>query len=101
MASPMAALLSIDEALKEILARVRPLSSEAVSAASAAGRVLAVDARSVVDLPPFPSSAMDGFAIRAEDTPGTLPVVEEIAAGRPAGRALAAGEAMVIATGGV
>ena len=44
---------------------------------------------------------MDGFALRAADTPGTLPVVERIAAGRPAEHRFAAGEAMGIATGGV
>ncbi len=54
-----------------------------------------------IDLPPFPSSAMDGFAIRAADVPGELPVVFRIAAGRPAERALEAGEAMEISTGGM
>ena len=44
---------------------------------------------------------MDGFAVRVEDTPGRLPVVERIAAGRPATRPLEAGQAMAIATGGV
>jgi molybdopterin molybdotransferase len=44
---------------------------------------------------------MDGFALRAADAPGVLPVVARVAAGRPAPRALAAGEAMGIATGGV
>ena len=44
---------------------------------------------------------MDGFALRSEDTPGTLPVVARIAAGRPAARELRPGEAMAIATGGV
>ncbi len=44
---------------------------------------------------------MDGFALRATDTPGRLPIVARIAAGRPAARPLAAGEAMAIATGGV
>jgi molybdopterin molybdotransferase len=63
--------------------------------------VLAEPARAAVDLPPFASSAMDGFAVRSADTPGTLIVVDRIAAGRPAGQALAAGEAMGIATGGV
>src|SRR6266542_2159154 len=101
MASPMASLLSIDVALREILARVSPLASEAVSIESAAGRVLARDARAAVDLPPFPSSAMDGFAVRAADTPGSLVVVDRIAAGRPASRELGDGEAMAIATGGV
>jgi molybdopterin molybdotransferase len=43
---------------------------------------------------------MDGFAIRAADVPGVLPIVFRIAAGRPAERALEAGEAMEISTGG-
>jgi molybdopterin molybdotransferase len=97
----MAELLSLEEALKRILERVTPLEPEAVPLAAAAGRVLAENARAVVDLPPFPSSAMDGFAVRSEDTPGRLPVVARIAAGRPAPRPLELGEAMAIATGGV
>ena len=97
----MAALLTFEEALREILARVRPLAGEIVPLAAAAGRVLAADATAAVDLPPFPSSAMDGFAVRADDTPGRLPVVDRIAAGRPATRPLAAGQSMAIATGGV
>jgi molybdopterin molybdotransferase len=97
----MAELLSFEEALKRILERVTPLGPEAVPLAAAAGRFLAEDARAVVDLPPFASSAMDGFAVRSEDTPGRLPVVARIAAGLPAPRTLAAGEAMAIATGGV
>ncbi len=97
----MADLLSLEEALRRILERVTPLGPEAVPLRAAAGRVLAEDARAVVDLPPFPSSAMDGFAVRSEDTPGRLPVVARIPAGRPAPRELGAGEAMGIATGGV
>ena len=95
------ALLSIDDAIDLVLSHVTPLESDEVSLADAAGRVSAEQARSAVDLPPFPSSAMDGFALRAADTPGTLPIVARVAAGRPAPRALAAGEAMAIATGGV
>jgi molybdopterin molybdotransferase len=97
----MAPLLTFEEALREILSRVLPLSGELVPLSVAPGRVLAEAARSAIDLPPFASSAMDGFAVRADDTPGRLPVVERIAAGRPATRGLAAGEAMAIATGGV
>jgi molybdopterin molybdotransferase len=97
----MAELLSLEEALKRILGRVTALEAEAVPLASAAGRVLAEDARAVVDLPPFASSAMDGFAVRSADTPGRLPVVARIAAGAPAQHELAVGEAMAIATGGV
>jgi molybdopterin molybdotransferase len=97
----MAELLSLEEALERILGRVTPLGPEVVELSGAAGRVLAEDARAVVDLPPFPSSAMDGFAVRSEDTPGRLPIVARIAAGVPAPRSLEPGEAMAIATGGV
>ena len=96
-------LISVDEAHRLILERVRPLAAERVPIERAAGRVLAGAATAEVDLPPFASSAMDGFAVRAVDVSAgvTLPVVEEVAAGRPASRALAAGEAMAISTGGV
>jgi molybdopterin molybdotransferase len=97
----LTSLLTIEEALAAILARARRLPSEPVPLGEAAGRVLAEDARSTVDLPPFPSSAMDGFAVRAADTPGRLPVVGRVAAGRPSAHELGTGEAMAIATGGV
>jgi len=97
----VAELHSIGEAQALVLARVSALDAETVPLAEAAGRVLAADARAVVDLPPFPSSAMDGFAVRAADTPGTLPVVARSAAGLPAGQSLGAGEAIAISTGGV
>lgn len=97
----MAELLSLAEAQARVLERVELLAGEPVPVARAAGRVLAEDAHAVVDLPPFPSSAMDGFAVRSADTPGRLPVVGRIAAGVPAPRALESGEAMAIATGGV
>ena len=76
-------LLGIDDALARVLERVRAGGGEEVAVAAAAGRVLAEDARAVVDLPPFASSAMDGYAVRAADTPGTLPVVGQSAAGAP------------------
>ena len=94
-------LLSVAAALDAILSRARPLDAERVPVGEARGRVLASTAHAVVDLPPFASSAMDGFAVRSADTPGELPVVFRIAAGKPAQRPLAAGEAMGIATGGV
>ena len=83
-----------------MLAHARPLAPEDVDLADADGRVLAEDARASVDLPPFASSAMDGFAVRSADLPATLAVTERVAAGRPAPRGLAAGEAFAIATGG-
>lgn len=97
----MAELLTIEEAQRLILEQARPLPAETVTLEEAGGRVLAGPMRAAVDLPPFASSAMDGFAVRSEDTPGTLPVVGRIAAGAPATRALGAGEAMEISTGGV
>ncbi|HWL32060.1 MAG TPA: gephyrin-like molybdotransferase Glp, partial [Gaiellaceae bacterium] len=97
----MSGLLSIEEALRRVLARARALEAEQVPVAGAAGRFLAADVTAQVDLPPFASSAMDGYALRAGDTPGRLPVVFRIAAGLPADRALAGGEAMAISTGGV
>jgi molybdopterin molybdotransferase len=62
--------------------------------------VLTEPAHAVVDLPPFPASAMDGYALRAAEAPGTFPVAFRIAAGRPAPGALEPGQAMAIATGG-
>ncbi|MCP9486753.1 MAG: molybdopterin molybdotransferase MoeA [Gaiellaceae bacterium MAG52_C11] len=96
----MPPLLTIDEALALVLQRAQPLEAEVVLVAQAAGRVPADDVQALVDLPPFRSSAMDGFAVRVADTPGRLRVVARIPAGRPAERALAAGETMGIATGG-
>jgi molybdopterin molybdotransferase len=98
---PVTELLPYWEALSEVLSRARALPAETVPLEDAAGRFLAGPAVARVDLPPFPSSAMDGFAVRSAETPGRLPVVLEIAAGRPAPRALESGEAMAIATGGV
>ena len=99
--SAVAALLNVEDALARVLSHVRPLPAETVPLEEAAGRILAEEARAAIDLPRFPSSAMDGFAVRAADTPGSLPVVARVAAGRPAPRPLEPGEAMGIATGGV
>src|SRR5213078_2708113 len=77
------------------------LPAETVALEDAARRVLAEPAQAEIDLPPFSSSAMDGYAVRAADTPGRLRVAARIAAGRPATSQLEAGEAMGIATGGV
>jgi molybdopterin molybdotransferase len=97
------ALISVAEAQRLILERAKPLEAERVPIERASGRVLAEDAGAAVDLPPFPSSAMDGYAVRSSDTGGapvTLPVVARIPAGSPAPRPLGPGETMAIATGG-
>ncbi len=97
----MASLLTFEEAQARILARARPLPAEPVAVAQAAGRVAAEDVSAVVDLPPFPSSAMDGYAVRAADLPGVLRVVGESSAGSPFAGDLGPGEAVAISTGAV
>jgi len=92
-------LLTIEDALGRIRERAQPLPVETVGVADAAGRVLREPALSRVDLPPFASSAMDGFAVRTADTPGELPVAFRVAAGCPASQALPTGTAAGIATG--
>lgn len=101
--STTAQLISVEDAQRIVLERAKRLDPERVPIERAAGRVLAEPVAALVDLPPFPSSAMDGYAVRSEDTsdpPVRLPVVARIAAGSPASRLLAAGEAMAISTGG-
>jgi molybdopterin molybdotransferase len=90
----------LDEALARIVGHARPLGQEVVAVADAAGRVVCEPARASVDLPPFASSAMDGFAIRAADAPGELSVAFRVAAGSPARSALPKAAAAGIATGG-
>jgi molybdopterin molybdotransferase len=97
-------LIPIAEAQRLILERARPLEPERVPLERAAGRVLAEPALAGVDLPPFPSSAMDGFALRAADTDGapvTLRLAGESTAGRPAATPVEPGAAIRISTGGV
>jgi molybdopterin molybdotransferase len=100
--SSPATLLPIDEALAIVAAQITPLEPEPVRLEHAHGRFLAEDLEAAIDLPPFANSAMDGYALRAADTPGTLRLIGESAAGSPyAGRELAAGEAVAISTGAV
>ena len=94
-------LLTLEEAQARVLSHARPLPAEPVRLRDAAGRVTAEAARAAVDLPPFASSAMDGYAVRSADVPGTMSIVGEVAAGRPSSRPLAPGEAMAISTGGM
>lgn len=89
-----------------MLSRVRPLELEAVPLGEALGRALGQELTSVEDIPPFDGSAMDGFAVRAEDTRGAGPdapvelsVVGESRAGVPATRGPGPGEAVRISTG--
>lgn len=97
----MTDLLTVDEALASIVETAQPLSIERVAVSGAAGRVLREPARTLVDLPPFPSSAMDGFAVRAADAPGELPISFRVAAGSPPPGPLPPGSAAGISTGGL
>lgn len=95
-----------DAALAAVLERVEPGDAEVVSLEDALGRSLADDLFSPIDHPPWDNSAMDGFAVRAEDVegasreaPATLPVSGDVPAGRfPAGP-LAPGTAVRVMTG--
>jgi molybdopterin molybdotransferase len=98
--------ISLDDARAAILARVVPLPAEEIGLGEALGRRLAEAAVSPGPVQPFDNSAMDGFAVRAADTagatadaPAALTLVGESRAGRPAHRALSAGETIAISTG--
>jgi molybdopterin molybdotransferase len=92
---------TVDEARRIVLAAVRPLGGENVPVGAALGRVLASDVAAAGDVPPFPNSAMDGFAVAAGAAGRRLAVVGESRAGRPAERVVGEGEAIRISTGAV
>jgi molybdopterin molybdotransferase len=91
-------LIEIDEARRRVVEAARPLAAEEVALAGGLGRVLAEDVRSSVDVPPFDSSAMDGFALVA-GAAAELPVIGESRAGHPAPVRLEPGNAVRISTG--
>ncbi|HEU5058063.1 MAG TPA: gephyrin-like molybdotransferase Glp [Kofleriaceae bacterium] len=92
-------MLSVAEARGRILDRVRPQGAEQVPLDRALGRFLAAAVTAGRDRPAFDNSAMDGFAVRAADLPGELPVAGAIAAGAAPGGVLAPGTAVRIMTG--
>lgn len=94
-------LITVEDALDAVLEHAGPLAAEDVTVDVAAGRWLARPVSARVDLPPFPSSAMDGYAVRAADTPGTLALAFRVAAGRAARETLPPGACAAISTGGV
>jgi molybdopterin molybdotransferase len=94
-------LVDADEAATLVLERTPVLGVETVALADAPGRVLAEDLVAGAPLPPFPSSAVDGYAVRAGDAGKTLRVLGESAAGRPFVGAVEPGTAARILTGGV
>ena len=95
----MSELISIDEARGRVLDAVRRLEDEGVPLAEALGRVLAEDVQSPIDVPPFDSAAMDGYAVVAGPE-AQLEVVGESRAGRPWEGRVKPDEAIRISTGG-
>lgn len=89
-----------DEALALVLADLPPPAVEEVPLREAASRVLVRPLPALLDQPPFDKSAMDGYAYAEEPPPGgRLRLVETVAAGRAAPRALEAGECSLVMTG--
>ena len=97
-------LLPVADAERLIAERVTPVGEwETVSLREAGGRVLADDIVAPVNVPPFDNSAVDGYAVRAEDLDAAgesrLVIVDRVAAGHAAAHAVAAGQAIRIFTG--
>lgn len=99
-------MISVDEALAYILKHFKPLEPETVPLLEALDRVLTEDIVSDINIPPFNNSAMDGYAVRANDVvnaskehPITLRVIGEVAAGYTAQGSVEPGTAMRIMTG--
>lgn len=98
------ALMPVAEALERVLADATPLAAEMVPLDRALGRVLSQDLKALRTQPPAAMSAMDGYAVRTADvaqTPVTLAVIGEVAAGHPFDGPVGAGQAVRIFTGGV
>nr|MDA3858015.1 molybdopterin molybdenumtransferase MoeA [Roseovarius sp.] len=94
-------MITVDEALEKLFTLVAPLESEEVPLAEAVGRVLARDVAARRDQPPFAASAMDGYALRADEAqPGArLKVIGEAAAGHGFDGVVNTGQAVRIFTG--
>ena len=96
------ALLSVAEALARVTKGLAPLDAERVALEEASGRVLAEDVAAGLTQPPFDSSAMDGYAVRAADVaalPATLRLIGRSAAGAGFRGVVGPGEAVRIFTG--
>jgi len=98
------ALLPVADAIAQILRGVEPLPADSVTLSEALGCVLAQDLVAQRTQPPAALSAMDGYAVRADDVakaPVTLTVIGEAAAGHPFAAEIKAGQCARIFTGGV
>ncbi len=93
-------LLPIADARALVLSACRPIGNESVPIAAALDRVLAADLDAAGDVPPFPCSAMDGYALMPGPAGRTLTIVAESRAGLPTTHTLNDHEAIRISTGG-
>jgi molybdopterin molybdotransferase len=82
-----------------VLDTVRPLNSVSVAIQDARGFVLASEVRAASDIPPFSSSAMDGYAVETGPAGRTLKLVGESRAGSPTDRMVGPGQAIRVSTG--
>ena len=94
-------MISVAEATQRIVSAFAVVDSETVAVGDADGRVLAETVHARMTQPPAPMSSMDGYAVRAADTPGTLKSVGSAPAGHPYLGSVNRGEAVRIFTGGV
>jgi len=92
-------MLTMVQALERVMTAARPPISERVSLDTALGRVLAEELQCQRDIPPWDNSAMDGFAVRHEDVPGRLRILETIAAGDVPTKTVVEGACSRIMTG--
>lgn len=94
-------MITVDDALAHLLALISPLDCEEIPLIQAAGRVLARDVTARRDQPPFAASAMDGYAMRAEEVEqhSIFKVIGEAAAGHAYGGTIKPGQAVRIFTG--
>ena len=92
-------LLTVEDARARMLAAALRLQDEDVALDEALGRTLAEPVVAARSQPPFPASAMDGWAVRAADCPGILKIVGESAAGHGYAGTVGPGEAVRIFTG--
>ncbi len=94
-------MTAFEEARRIILEHVTELSAERVGLLDSLGRVLAEDVTAPWNLPSFSNSAMDGYAVRAEDCRDgrALPIIDYIPAGGHATKAVTEGTAIKIMTG--
>ncbi len=99
-------MIEYADALAAVIARAKPLPAETVPLLGSLGRTLARDIRAAAPVPPFAKATMDGYAVRAEDTPRKgaagvveLDVIEALPAGRVSRKKVGPGQAVRIMTG--